>query len=119
MKNELKIYDEKIKNVVNEVQARMLMLFGSKLKKIILFGSYARNEADNESDIDILLLIDEDKSNLKQYHDRIVDVIVELSLKYGVVLSIIEQEYQQFNKYTEFVPFYTNVENEGIELYAR
>lgn len=97
----------------------MLMLFGSKLKKIILFGSYARNEADNESDIDILLLIDEDKSNLKQYHDCIVDVVVELSIKYKVVLSILEQEYQKYNKYMEFIPFYTNVENEGIELYAR
>lgn len=117
MKNE--IHDVKIKSVLNEVQVRMLMLFGSKLKKMILFGSYARNEADNESDIDILLLIDEDKSNLKQYHDRIVDIVVELSLKYGVVLSILEQEYQQFNKYTEFVPFYTNLENEGIELYVR
>ncbi|HHY71124.1 MAG TPA: nucleotidyltransferase domain-containing protein [Thermoanaerobacterales bacterium] len=119
MKKELKIYDDKIKNVLNEVQARMLMLFGSKLKKIILFGSYARNEADNESDIDILLLIDEDKSNLKQYHDCIVDVVVELSIKYKVVLSILEQEYQKYNKYMEFIPFYTNVENEGIELYAR
>lgn len=117
MKNE--IYDDNIKGVLNEVQAQMLMLFGSRLKKIILFGSYARNEADNESDIDILLLIDEDKCSLKQYHDRIVDIVVELSLKYGVVLSILEQEYQQFNKYTEFVPFYANVENEGIELYVR
>lgn len=102
-----------------EVQTKMLEIFGLKLKKIILFGSYARKDADHESDIDILLLVDEDTKNLKQYHDRIVDVMVELSLKYGVVLSILEQDYEQFDKYAKFVPFYANVANEGIELYAR
>jgi hypothetical protein len=44
--------------------------------------------------------------------------MVEFSLKYNVVLSIMEQEYQKYKRYTEFIPFYRNVESEGVELYA-
>lgn len=116
---ENKPYNNKIKNLLGEVQEQMLSIFGHDLKKVILFGSYARNEADDESDIDILLLIDEEPGELKRYHDQIIDVMVDLSIKYDIVLSIIEQEYKQFNKYAKFVPFYENVQNDGIELYAR
>jgi uncharacterized protein len=52
----MQVNDEKIVNILNEVKECISMIFGTKLKKIILFGSYARNEADDESDIDILLL---------------------------------------------------------------
>ena len=31
-------------------------IYGNKLQKIILFGSYARNERTNDSDIDIILI---------------------------------------------------------------
>jgi uncharacterized protein len=44
--------------------------------------------------------------------------MVDFSLKYNVVLSIMEKEYQKYKRYTEFVPFYRNVESEGVELYA-
>jgi uncharacterized protein len=119
MKSGTQVKDKKIINVLEDLKESLSKIFGAKLKKIILFGSYARDEADDESDIDILLLIDEDREKIKQYHDLIVNVMVEYSLKHNVVISIMEQEFGQYNKYKEFVPFYANVDNEGVEFYAR
>mgnify|MGYP000927238022 CR=1 FL=1 len=114
MKSGTQISDEKIINVLEDVKESISKIFGSMLKKIILFGSYARDEADDGSDIDILLLIDEDREKIKQYHN----LMVEYSLKHNVLISIMEQEFSQYNKYKEFVPFYADVDKEGVEFYA-
>jgi uncharacterized protein len=119
MKSRVQLKDEKIINVLEDVKESLSMIFGAKLKKIILFGSYARDEAEDESDIDILLLIDENREKMNQYHYLIVNVMFEFSLKHNVVISIMEQEFEQYNKYKKFVPFYANVDNEGVEFYAR
>lgn len=119
MASNVKIKNKDIINILTEVKESMFKIFGVKLRKVILFGSYARNEADKESDVDILLLIDDEQENIKRYHDSIVDTMVELSLKYGLVVSITEQEYKQYMKYITFVPFYANVNNEGVEFYVR
>lgn len=118
MKNSTQVANKKAECILSEVREYMKAIFGTKLKKVILFGSYARNEANDESDIDILLLLDEKQEKIKQYHDNIVNVMVDLSLKYGIVISIMEQEYQKYEKYSEFVPFYINIDNEGVEFYA-
>jgi len=115
----VKIKNRDIINILAEVTERMLMNFEDRLRRVILFGSYARNEADKESDVDILLLIDDDQKNIKHYHNLIVDIMVELSLKYNLVVSITEQEYKHYLKYVKFVPFYSNVNDEGVEFYAR
>ena len=118
MKSGTQISDEKIINVLEDVKESISKIFGSMLKKIILFGSYARDEADDGSDIDILLLIDENREKIKQYHNLIVNIMVEYSLKHNVLISIMEQEFSQYNKYKEFVPFYADVDKEGVEFYA-
>lgn len=114
-----KINDKNIMTILNEVTDRTKKIYGNQLQKVVLFGSYARHEQDDESDIDIMLLVNEKQENLKKYHKDILDIIVDLSLKYDIVLSIMEQEYNQFINYKEFIPFYANVNNEGVEVYDR
>jgi uncharacterized protein len=57
MKSGTQVKDEKIINVLEDVKESLSKIFGTKLKKIILFGSYARDEADDESDIDIISVV--------------------------------------------------------------
>lgn len=46
-----------IKNVLDEFKANLQELYAERLKNIILYGSYARGEARDESDIDILVIL--------------------------------------------------------------
>ena len=107
-----------IPGITEEVKRETKNIFTNKLQKIILYGSYARDEATLDSDIDIMILIDENRDNLRQYRNLIIDVIFELSLKYDIILSILIKNYKDFNNYIEFVPFFRNVYNEGIEIYG-
>ena len=106
------------KKIFSEINRNMTDLFGSKLKKIILYGSYAKNKQTNESDIDFFVLVDETEENLRKNRYRIADVMTNLSLNYDVLVSITEDTLDRFMEYSEVLPFYKNIKNEGIVIYG-
>jgi predicted nucleotidyltransferase len=82
-----------------------------EIKKIVLFGSVARNEDKDESDIDIFILTtDEDRISDKLY-DKVVEVI--LTLEELISLKIVTLEEYETIKST---PFISTVMEEGIVL---
>ncbi|MFW6163224.1 MAG: nucleotidyltransferase domain-containing protein [Planctomycetota bacterium] len=75
-----------IPEVVREFRRRLETLYGDRLRDVILFGSYARGEADEGSDIDVLVVLDDfgdEEAELRRM-DPIAD---ELSLEHDVVIS--------------------------------
>jgi predicted nucleotidyltransferase len=107
-----------IKTVLSEVTSAMKELYGSKLKEIVLYGSYAKDEQDEESDIDIMLLIDMNDEELKSYDKKLNSIISDIGYKYMKVISVIDMSYKKFNNWANVVPFYKNVANEGVVLYG-
>lgn len=108
--------EKRINQLISRINSELKKKFKEKLDKIILFGSYARGEYDNESDIDLLVLIDDEEP--KKYNDEIVDFEVDLTIKYGVLPSIILRNTSYYNENKEIIPFFRDVTNEGVELYA-
>jgi len=82
-----------------------------------MFGSYARGKNDEGSDLDIMVLVDMDEGEIKKKRDQVLDLTVDLTTRYGIVLSIIENNYDYFYDWLEALPFFTNVEKEGVNLY--
>ncbi len=107
------------KNLFFDVNRSMFGLFGDKLKKIILYGSYANNKETSESDIDFFVLVDDNDVNLQKSRYKIADVMTELSLQYDVLVSITEETCRKYEKYSECLPFYKNISRSGIEIYER
>jgi predicted nucleotidyltransferase len=87
---------EELKIILNELIDRVRPVFGDKLKKVILFGSYARGDYDAESDVDLMFMINEDEADLGKYSENITDIVVDLDLKYDVVLATILQSEPKF-----------------------
>ncbi len=111
--------NEKADKIITDVKNELREVLGDKLVELILFGSYAKGKESSQSDIDIMLLVDEDQESLRRLEDKITEISFELSLEYDLVLSIILKSYQQFKNYSDVLPFYMNVENEGIKVYER
>ena len=82
--------------------------FGNKIKKVILFGSYARGDYNEESDIDILVIGD-----IKL--DDIMDLVVDIMVKYGILINVIIKNENEFNK-LRYSSFYSTILNEGVEI---
>jgi uncharacterized protein len=108
-----------LKTILCEFVDRVQPAFGEKLKKVVLFGSYARGDYDAESDVDVMLMLNEDEDALKGYFNIITDIVVELDLKYDVILATILQSEKKFIKYQQAMPFYFNVNNEGVVIYEQ
>ena len=112
------ILDKELKHILDKLSESLVGVYGSKLKSIILYGSVAKGTATLESDIDIMVLVDLSAKELKQYQDKLSDVSTDFALEYLKVFSIIDVCYAEFSEWKQVSPFYRNVANEGVVLYA-
>ena len=104
--------DNEIQKFVEEVQ----QLLGERLKKIILYGSYARGDYNKNSDVDIMVLTDLSFEEIEEYRDKISDIAYDIELDTGIILSPIIKNIDKYNVRIKFVPFYKNIQKEGIVL---
>ena len=98
----------------NKLVPAICDIYGNRLISIILFGSVARNTATEDSDIDIALLVESDDPSL---HDRMLDILSDLDLEYDQVISPSLIEKKQYDKWKAILPFYKNIEKEGVVLW--
>lgn len=78
----------------------------------------ARGVPSKESDIDIMVLVDADDKVLRDYSEKLSDVSADISIKYLRVFSIIDISYQEYLNWKQVLPYYRNISEEGIILYA-
>lgn len=107
------------KNVNKEIQEfinQVRELLGIRLKKIILYGSYARGDYNKHSDVDIMILTDLTFEEIEEYRDKISDIAYDIELSTGIILSPVIKNIEKYNSRINFVPFYKNVEKEGVVL---
>ncbi len=100
-----------------ELKTGLKNIFGRELREIIVYGSYARGKSDEESDLDIMVLVDMENEEIKKKQEKVLDLTVDLTTRYGIVLSVIENNYDYFYDWVEILPFFANVEREGISIY--
>ena len=100
-----------IHDILNELKAGLQLTYGEKLKGVFLFGSYARGDADRESDCDILVVLEAfDRYALEV--DRTAALAADVSLKHGVTVSLVfmrEREWLHGD-----TPFLSNVRDEAV-----
>ncbi|MCZ6704174.1 MAG: nucleotidyltransferase domain-containing protein [Ignavibacteria bacterium] len=109
--------DKELKKLLLDLQEKLQLLLGEKLVKVILYGSYANETFDEESDIDIMVLTKLTEKEIKQIDERINELVVELSLQFELLVSIFLKSADQFYKFSDVIPFYKNVLEHGITLY--
>jgi type I restriction enzyme S subunit len=96
---------------MDELKQRLDALYGSRLKGVYLFGSHARGEADEESDVDVLIILDR-VDNYSEEVDRTGEVVSELSLGHGLVISRIFATERQCRE--DHTLFFLNVREEAV-----
>ena len=90
-------------------------IFQNNISMIILYGSVARNEATNESDIDIAIIVKEAMDN--QTKKRFISWAADMDIRYEKVFSIVDIREDNIEKWERILPFYQNIRKEGIVLW--
>lgn len=83
----------------------MQNVLGDKLHQIILYGSYARGNYDNESDIDIMVLADMSETELKNYRKQVNRVASKIRLNHNIMITIALKNKKFFDSHSRGVAF--------------
>jgi predicted nucleotidyltransferase len=78
--------EPQIKELLARLRRGLEQLYGGRLEAMYLFGSFARGEATPESDVDVLIVLDE-VTDYGQEIERTGHLVSELSLDYEVSIS--------------------------------
>ena len=98
--------------IVKEFKAEIVKILTEKFDEIILFGSYARGDNTEYSDVDLVLVVKEALSKTEK--EKLTNLLSYFSLKYDLVLVCIDYPKAIFEKYK--TPFLLNVKEEGIKI---
>jgi uncharacterized protein len=100
-----------VRTILAEFRQGLESLYGDRLRGLYLFGSYARGEAGPESDLDVLIVLNE-VSDYPGEVDRTGSLASELSLRHGLSLSRVFLSRDAWAQRADF--FVKNVREEGI-----
>lgn len=104
---------KKVQSYIKEIKAAILSVAPDA--EIILFGSQARGDAQEDSDIDLLVLVEGEEVTMQEQM-AITTPLYDLELKTQTVISSIVRTRKQWFNAPFKTPFYINVMNEGIKL---
>ena len=107
-----------ISNIIEQFVKGVNEILGNRVKKIILYGSYARGDFNESSDIDIMILTDLTDDEIVEYRSKISDIAydIEYDNEFDITLSPLIKNIDKFNYWLEALPFYMNVKREGVIL---
>lgn len=102
----------------------LVHIYLSEVKKILkddflsatLYGSYARGDFNGDSDIDIAIFTNCPPKEYYSLFEQIAEITFEVNAKYDVLISPIFLNIQVYQENLDILPFYQNIEKEGIKV---
>ena len=107
-----------ISDIMHDFAKNVRKLLGDSLDSVIVYGSYARGDYSESSDIDVMLLVSLEDEEIKRIANQISDLAFDFMMKYGVDISPIITNTDHFNYWADNLPYYRNVRDEGVKLGA-
>ena len=105
-----------LKDVTTQLVNIYRSIYGNDVVEILLYGSYARNEETDQSDIDIVAIVKGHRLELQKKLKIVWDASADIGLENDVVVSPTVIPFDEFEKYKGKLPYYMNIEKEGIRV---
>ncbi len=100
------------KDAINDFKLRLQKKFGQGVE-LSLFGSYAVNQSNDESDIDLLVLLPFKVSN--KHRSEVFELAFESEIEFDVCLGVIVYSKEFWNSgLAKEMPLYKNIKKQGI-----
>ncbi|MBC7408685.1 MAG: nucleotidyltransferase domain-containing protein [Arcicella sp.] len=101
--------------IIKDFTETMKNHYGDRLSKIILYGSYARGDFNEESDIDFLVLLNDEEVRTSKEILNTYKLLYHLTLENNIEISLSAASQKKYELATK--AFYRFIKNEGITVY--
>lgn len=105
-----------LKKLTSDMVQEYRRVYGKDIETILLFGSYARGDQENDSDVDIVAIVHGERMDLQERLKEIWDVSVDIGLENDVVVSATVIPFDEFEMFKRILPYYINIVKEGVEI---
>ena len=101
-----------VRQVADEYKANLQNLYGNELAELVIFGSYARGDNHEGSDLDFAIILRNPNTRPAAEIPKISVISSRLSLKYGIMVSSLSASLHK--KQTSMQGIYQEIRKEGI-----
>lgn len=108
----------KISSCLKQYISELQKIYNDNLDKVILYGSYARGDYTEDSDVDIMILLRISDLEIKNYRELLSELTYDFNTNYDIEIKPIAKNKDEFIKWVNAYPFYANVQREGVELFG-
>jgi len=109
---------QELKKILDSIVSHSRQEFGRSLREVILYGSYARGDQTPDSDIDVMIVVDGQPEELRRSRRSFTSLASDIDLEYGVFVSPVIESSYAFDYWKDVLPFFYNVDTEGVRLSA-
>lgn len=107
---------KELNSIIHDYVSEIRYILGDDYKKAVVYGSYARGEYQEESDIDIAIFTPRKAQDFYLLINEISEITFEYNVKYDVMLSPVFQNINDFYRMLKAVPYFQSIEREGIAV---
>jgi predicted nucleotidyltransferase len=100
-----------IEHILKEFREKTEKLYGRRLTNIILYGSFAKGQATQDSGIEVAVVL-EGEVAVGEEIDRLIDLVTDINLNHCVLLSVYPVSERDYNSVNS--PLLLNIRKEGV-----
>lgn len=108
-----------IENIVSDLATAIPDTFGDRAVRAYLFGSCARGDFKQDSDIDIAVLFDCEREEAQKYISDAARLSTDIAMKTMQVVNFVCLPIEEFEDKKTWYPFYANIADDGRVIYER
>lgn len=108
--------DNYVDDILDKMKESYKCAYQDKLCEVLLYGSYARGDYTEESDIDIVAIVDDDRMNVQNTLRQVWKDAADIGLEHDVIVSPLAIPLSEFQAYKDVLPLYKNIRREGIRI---
>ena len=108
--------ESQVNNIAEQISQLYRSVYGDSIVAIYLYGSYARGNYTEESDIDITAIVRGNRIDLQEKLKQVWDISADIGLENDIVVSPAVIPYTEYEAYKEILPYYMNIQKKGKQI---
>ena len=108
---------DRLKEIMKIYVGELKSVYSDCLIQVSLFGSYARGDYRNDSDIDVFVLVKGMDCDLEKFSDKFYEMSFEFNMKYDVDIQTVVMSTEYYNKWKYVHPLLLNIKEDEVRIY--